>query len=315
MMRFGVVIDGPDRDGYLAAVRRAEDLGYDTVLCSDHLELEGRHFSHFAPIPALTAAAVATERIRVGTAVLNQDLRHPAVLAREAASLDVLSGGRLELGIGAGWNEPEYVMAGIHWDQMAVRVRRFTEYIQVVKGVIAEPSFSFAGEFFTITEMPGEPAPIQRPHPPIMIGAIGPKLLALAAREADIVSINMLKSPDPSEAGLAERVEWVREAASDRFGKLELQLPLAATLPSATSPADTIRNAAAAGDRFISMLLSKFDADVLAESPMILTGSQDEMTQRLGGIADRFGIGSVMIPMPQLEALAPVVAQLNGVRA
>jgi alkanesulfonate monooxygenase SsuD/methylene tetrahydromethanopterin reductase-like flavin-dependent oxidoreductase (luciferase family) len=198
---------------------------------------------------------------------------------------------------------------------MAVRVRRFTEYIQVVKGVIAEPSFSFAGEFFTITEMPGEPAPIQRPHPPIMIGAIGPKLLALAAREADIVSINMLKSPDPSEAGLAERVEWVREAASDRFGKLELQLPLAATLPSATSPADTIRNAAAAGDRFISMLLSKFDADVLAESPMILTGSQDEMTQRLGGIADRFGIGSVMIPMPQLEALAPVVAQLNGVRA
>lgn len=157
-MRFGVVVGAPTRDGYVQAVRRAEQLGYDVVLCSDHLELAGRHFSHFAPIPALTAAAMATERIRIGTSVLNQDFRHPAVLAREAASLDVLSDGRLELGLGLGWNEPEYRMAGIAFDPAPERLRRLSEYVQVVKGVIsAETPFSFAGEFFTIESMVGEP--------------------------------------------------------------------------------------------------------------------------------------------------------------
>jgi probable F420-dependent oxidoreductase len=310
-MRFGVVVDGRDRETYVAAVRRAEELDFDIVLCSDHLELEGRHFSHFAPISALTAAALSTQRIRVGTAMINQDLRHPAVLAREAASLDVLSDGRLELGLGAGWNEPEYRMAGLEMDPIGIRARRFAEYVKVVKGVIAEPSFSFDGEFFTITEMAGEPAPVQRPHPPIMIGATGPRMLALAAREADIVSINMLKSPDPSEAGLKERVDWVRAASGSAFSGRELQLPVAATIPSEHSPSETIRRAAADGNGFLSMLLAKFDADVLGDSPMILTGSASEMTDKLGGLAERFGIGSVMIPMPQMEALAPVIQQLK----
>src|ERR1700722_13121302 len=228
-MRFGVVVGAPDRDGYVAAVRRAEQLGYDVVLCSDHLELAGRHFSHFAPIPALTAAAMVTERIRIGTSVLNQDFRHPAVLAREAASLDVLSEGRLELGLGMGWNEPEYRMAGIDFDPAPQRLRRLTEYVQVVKGVIAEQQFGFAGEFFQIDAMPGEPAPLQKPHPPIMIGATRPRMLALAAREADIVSLSMLQAPDPSEAFLREMIEHVKAAAPHRFDELELQLPLALT--------------------------------------------------------------------------------------
>jgi probable F420-dependent oxidoreductase len=311
-MRFGVVVDAPDRDSYLAAVRHAEDLGYDLVLCSDHLHLGGRHFSHFAPIPALTAAAIATERIRVGTAVINQDMHHPAVLAREAASLDVLSDGRLELGLGAGWNEPEYRMAGIEYDPIGLRVRRFTEYVKVVKGILEEPSFSFDGEFFQIDDMPGEPVTVQQPHPPIMVGATGPKLLAVAAREADIVSLNLLKSPDPTDSGLAERVRWVSEAADQRFARLELQLPLAATIPSDMPPAETVRRAAGAGDHFLTMLLSKFDAEVLGQSPMILTGSPAEMAAKLGALSERFGIGSVMVPMPQMEPLAPVIAQLNG---
>ena len=206
--------------------------GYDVVLCSDHLELAGRHFSHFAPIPALTAAAMATERIRIGTSVLNQDFRHPAVLAREAASLDVLSDGRLELGLGMGWNEPEYRMAGIAFDPAPERLRRLTEYVQVVKGVSRRRRpFSFAGEFFTIDSMAGEPAPLQRPHPPIMIGATRPRMLALAARAADIVSLSMLQSPDPSGHALDAMVERVRKAAPQRFSALELQLPLAATIP------------------------------------------------------------------------------------
>ncbi|HXO09096.1 MAG TPA: TIGR03621 family F420-dependent LLM class oxidoreductase, partial [Solirubrobacteraceae bacterium] len=291
-MRFGVVVGAPDLARYVAAVRRAEDLGYDVVLCSDHLDLSGRHFSHFAPIPALTAAALSAARVRIGTAVLNQDLRHPAVLAREAASLDVLSGGRLELGLGAGWLESEYRAAGIPFDPIGRRARRFAEYVQVVKGVIAEPEFSFRGEFFTIDAMPGQPPPLQHPHPPVMIGAVGPRLLRLAAREADIVSINLLRLPDPSDAALAERVTVVREAAPERFDSLELQLPLAIAPPSNRPPVDAIVAAAGAGDPFFAMLASRTDVDTLACSPMVLTGAPVEMAESLSGLSERHGIGS-----------------------
>lgn len=311
-MRFGVVVGAPSRDGYVDAVRRAEQLGFDLVLCSDHLELNGRHFSHFSPIPALTAAAMVTERVRVGTSVINQDLHHPAVLAREAASLDVLSGGRLELGLGMGWNETEYRMAGISFDPAPERLRRLAEYVQVLKGVMAEEPFSFDGEFFRIGAMPGEPAPLQRPHPPIMIGATRPRMLALAAREANIVSLSMLQAPDPSTEFLATMVEQVRAAAPERIGRLELQLPIAATIPHATGGVDAVRAAIAAGEHFISMLASKFGEEALADSPMVLTGTPQQMARRLDGLRARFGIGAVMIPMPQMAALAEVIKELNG---
>jgi probable F420-dependent oxidoreductase len=312
-MRFGVVVGAPTRDGYVEAVRRAEQLGYDVVLCSDHLELAGRHFSHFAPIPALTAAAMVTERIRIGTSVLNQDFRHPAVLAREAASLDVLSEGRLELGLGMGWNESEYRMAGITFDPAPERLRRLTEYVQVVKGVMAEEQFSFAGEFFQIEAMAGEPIPVQHPLPPIMIGATRPRMLALAGREADIVSVSMLQAPDPSERFLQSMVEHVKQAAPDRFATLELQLPLAATIRHSTGGVDAVRAAIAGGEHFISMLASKFGEEALADSPMVLTGTPAQMAEKLSDLGSRFGIGAVMIPMPQMEALAKVIQELNGV--
>ncbi|MFH8251214.1 TIGR03621 family F420-dependent LLM class oxidoreductase [Microbacterium sp. B2969] len=310
-MRFGVVVGAPTRASHLTAVQRAEDLGYDVVLCSDHLELAGRHASWFTPIPALAAAATTTERVRLGTAVINQDLRHPAVLARDAASLDVLSDGRLELGLGAGWNEPEYDMAGLRFDPIGPRVRRFAEYVQVVKGVLAEPAFSFEGEFFRIRDMPGEPAPAQAPHPPIMIGGVGPRMLALAAREADIVSINMPKSPDPGEAALAERVAWVRESTPPGADR-ELQLPLAGVVPTARSAEEAVRAAAATGDQFLlSMLARRFGVEALADSPMVLAGSTAAMADSLSRLEESFGIGYVMIPMGQLEALAPVIEALR----
>jgi probable F420-dependent oxidoreductase len=312
-MRFGVVVGAPTRSGYVDAVRRAEHLGFDVVLCSDHLELKGRHFSHFAPVPALTAAAMATERIRVGTSVLNQDFRHPAVLAREAASLDVLSEGRLELGLGMGWNEPEYRMAGIPFDPAPERLRRLTEYVTVVKGVMSPGPFSFEGEFFTIDWMADEPPVLQGPHPPIMIGATRPRMLALAAREADIVSLSMLQAPDPSDGFLTTMVEQVRAAAPERFAALELQLPIAATIPHATGGVDAVRAAISAGEHFISMLASKFGEQALADSPMVLTGTAAQMAQKLSDLASRFGIGAVMIPMPQMEALSEVIQELNGV--
>ncbi|HWD68560.1 MAG TPA: TIGR03621 family F420-dependent LLM class oxidoreductase [Solirubrobacteraceae bacterium] len=311
-MRFGVVVGAPTREGYVEAVRRAEQLGYDVVLCSDHLELEGRHFSHFSPLPALTAAAMVTRRIRIGTSVLNQDFRHPAVLAREAASLDVLSDGRLELGLGMGWNEPEYRMAGIAFDPAPQRLRRLTEYVQVVKGVMAQQAFSFDGEFFTISAMAGEPSPLQRPHPPIMLGATRPRMLALAAREADIVSLSMLQAPDPSAAFLEKMVDQVRAAAGERFAGLELQLPIAATISHHTGGVDAVRAAIAGGEHFISMLASKFGEEALADSPMVLSGTATQMAQQLAGLRARFGIEAVMIPMPQMEALAEVIHELKG---
>jgi alkanesulfonate monooxygenase SsuD/methylene tetrahydromethanopterin reductase-like flavin-dependent oxidoreductase (luciferase family) len=202
-------------------------------------------------------------------------------------------------------------MAGLPFDPIGIRARRFAEYVRVVKGVMAEPAFSFEGEFFTVSEMPGEPPPSQRPHPPIMVGATGPRLLALAAREADIVSVNLLRSPDPSEAALAQRVAWVREAAGDRFAALELQLPLAAVLPHAGTALEAVRAAVDAGDPFLSMLASKFDLHTLADSPMVLTGSPAEMAGRLSDLQRVHGIASVMIPMPQMEALAPVIPHLT----
>ena len=313
-MRFGVVVGAPSRAAYVQAVRRAEQLGYDVALCSDHLELAGRHFSHFAPIPALTAAAMATDRIRIGTSVLNQDLRHPAVLAREASSLDVLSDGRLELGLGMGWNEAEYRMAGIEFDSAAVRFARFREYVQVVKGIMAATApFSFRGDFFAIEAMVGEPPVLQRPHPPIMIGATRPRMLELAAHEADIVSLNMLQAADPSEQALVAMVDRVRTAAPGRFAGLELQLPLAATIPHPVGGVDAVRAAIAAGEHFVSMLASRFGEESLADAPMVLSGPPARMAEKLNDLTARHGISSVMIPMPQMEALAEVIQELNGV--
>jgi probable F420-dependent oxidoreductase len=307
-MRFGVVVGAPDLDGYVSAVRRAEDLGYDLVLCSDHLDLSGRHFTRFAPIPALTAAALSAPRVRIGTAVLNQDLRHPAVLAREAASLDVLSGGRLELGLGAGWLESDYRAAGIPFDPIGERIRRLAEYVQVVKGVIAQPTFSFRGEFFTIDSMVGEPPPVQRPHPPVMIGAVGPRMLALAAREANIVSINMLRLADSGAAALAERISWIREAAGDRFDSLELQLPIAVAPPSDRGPTQAIEDAASSGDPFFSRIVAIAEIDHLAASPFVLTGPPTQIAERLNALAEGHGIGAVMVPMPHMEALGAAIA-------
>lgn len=307
MMRFGVVVGAPTLDQYRDAVQRAEAMGYDTVLCSDHLELAGRHASFFTPIPALTAAALVTSTIRVGTGVINQDLRHPVVLARDAASLDVLSGGRLELGIGAGWNEPEYTMAGIPFDPIGVRVRRLAEYVRVVKGVLTEDEFGFDGEFFTVRDMPGEPAPVQRPHPPILIGGTGPRMLGLAAREADVVSINLLKAESPDEGALAERVRQVREAAPDRSP--ELQLPLASVVLSTARPEDALIAAAEDEDQFLlRMLLRRFGVEAVAASPVVLVGGVDEIGDRLRRLEADHGIGYVTVPMSCMDPLAAVIA-------
>src|SRR5882724_6042845 len=165
-----------------ATARRAESIGYSALVLPDHL------IEQHAPIPVLATVAAATERLRIGTFVLNANLRHPAVLAQDLASLDVLSGGRLE--IGAGWNRPEHDAIGLPFESVGIRIARLAEVIAVLRGCFADGPFSFAGEHFTITRHDGQPKPVQRPHPPLFVGGGGRRVLTLAAQQAQIIGLS-----------------------------------------------------------------------------------------------------------------------------
>src|SRR5688500_11258080 len=187
--RFGIINEHSHApDTWSARARQAEDLGYATFLIRDHLAPS--FFGHqLAPFSALMAAACATRSLRVGTMVIDNDYRHPAVLAKEAATIDLLSGGRLELGLGAGWLRVEYEQAGIAFEPPGVRIDRLGEALQVLKGLFADGPLSFAGKHYVIGGLEGFPKPAQRPHPPILVGAGSPRMLRLAGAKADIVGI------------------------------------------------------------------------------------------------------------------------------
>src|SRR5215467_5510705 len=205
--------------------RRAEGAGFATFLLRDHFIDEP--FGHqFAPLTALATAAAVTTTLRVGSLVICNDYRHPALLAKEVATLDVLSGGRFELGLGAGFSQPEYAAAGFLFDSPGVRVGRLEEAIRILKGVFDAPPFTFAGRFYTVTKLEGFPKPTQQPHPPILVGAGGRRMLSIAAREADIVGIQTATLgtgrlvPDPSGLQadtIAEKIGWIRQEAGARF--------------------------------------------------------------------------------------------------
>jgi probable F420-dependent oxidoreductase len=285
------------------AARRAEAVGFSTLVLPDHL------LEQHAPVPLLATVAAVTERLRVGTFVLNVDLRHPAVLAQELASLDVLSGGRLEIGIGAGWNRAEYEAIGVPYDPVPTRVARLAEAVRVLKGCFGDGPFSFAGEHYRVTGHDGQPKPVQRPHPPLMIGGGGRRTLSLAAREADIVGL----APRPGDprsftaAATEEKIRWVREAAGDRFEALELNVypsggPVVVTDDSRGTAAERV-------DRFRQQGVELTVEDVLA-SPHVFVGSVAGLTEKLLALRERFGISSVMLD--DIEATAPVVEALAG---
>lgn len=290
--------------------RRAEATGIDVLVIPDHL------IAQLAPIPAMATIAAATERLRIGTFVLNNDLRHPAVLAQDLASLDVLSGGRLEVGIGAGWNRPEYEAIGIPFDPVPTRVARLTEAVAVLKGCFADGSFSFAGAHYTITDLDGQPKPVQRPHPPFFIGGGGRRLLTMAAREADIVGLAPRLLPagrggDPRSitlAATAEKVGWVRQAAGDRFDGLELNV-----YPS-TSPIVVTDRALPAAAELAARLHERTSLEVrpqdLLESPHIFIGSVESLAAKFVALREELGISSIMVG--EVGELDGVVERLAG---
>lgn len=288
---------------WLETARRVEAHGYSTLLMPDHFA------PIYAPIAALTSAVMATTSLRVGTTVFANDFRHPVVLAKEMATLDVLSEGRVEVGIGAGWKKAEYEQAGIPFDDPSVRVERMTEAVQILKGLWRDEPFSFSGAHYSIVEMDGWPKPAQQPHPPIYVGAGAKRMLSFAAREADIVGIiaralpgGGLDSRQDTEELLAEKIDHVREAAGNRLGQIELSMLLNAVVVSGNVARATDDLAARWG----------WEREEIEASPYFLIGSVAGVADRLHELRERYGISYFTVFPQDAEAFAPVVARLAG---
>jgi len=303
--RFGVtaptVRSGP---AWAERVRQIEQLGYSTVHVPDHFR------DQLAPVAALTAAAMATTRLRVGSLVFSNDFRHPVVLAKEAATLDVLSGGRFELGLGSGWLREEYDQAGIVFDAPGTRIERLAEAVAIVKGLLAGERVTLTGRHYAIAGLEGRPRPVQRPHPPILIGGGGQRTLSLAAREASIVGLvprarrdgGGLDRADLGEGALRQKIEWVRAAAGARFDSLELHALIQAVVVSDQ------RVAAA------EQLATRFGVarELVLETPYVLIGTVEEICASLRDRRERYGISYLTVFDRDLEALAPVVERRAG---
>jgi probable F420-dependent oxidoreductase len=305
--RFGVNV-GPSRSQaeWAEKARKVEGLGYDALTVPDHLA------EFFAPIPALVSAAEATKTLRVGTNVLNNDFRHPVLVAREAATVDLLTRGRLLLGLGAGHMRSEYDQAGLSFDTGATRVERQAEAVTVIKGLLRGEQVTFSGQHYRVTGHRGHPLPVQRPHPPIVISGNGRRLLTLAAREADIVGLSGITfrrggtAPDISSwkaSGISERLQLVREVSGDRYARLQLNV-----LVQRVVVTDDRREAA----EELASHWTQLTPDEILQSPYVLIGSVNQIIEDLQSRRERWDISYFTVFETYADALAPVVAQLGG---
>jgi probable F420-dependent oxidoreductase len=298
--------------------RRVEALGYSALHLADHvigpgpaLAQTNHPVQELAAVPAIAAAAAATTTLRVGCRVFCVDYRHPAVLAKEAATLDLLSEGRLELGLGAGWLAAEYEAIGLRFDPARVRIARLAETIAALRAAFAGEPLAIAGEHVRLAGFAARPLPVQRPRPPLMVGGGSRRVLELAAREADIVSLNFdnrsgALGADGVRSGTAEatqrKLAWIREAAGERFERLELEIGAYFTFVQAGA-----EKIAEGMGRALGLSLP----EMLAH-PHGLFGSVDAVCDELRGRRERFGISYVTVPDTALDAFAPVVARLVG---
>jgi probable F420-dependent oxidoreductase len=311
--RFGVICERMQSAGeWITKARRAEECGYATLLLRDHF-IRKPFGDQLAPLIALMAAASATRTLRVGSLVLDNDYRHPVMLAKEAATLDLLSDGRFELGIGAGWLRAEYEQAGMAFESAGTRVSRLEEAIHVLMGLWADQPLTFAGDHYTATNLHGFPKPVQRPHPPLLIGAGSRRMLALAGREADIVGILPKALPDGSiseeiterlPATMVQKVEWVRQAAGERFHELELNMIIA--------PIFTEQRRQRAEQLARERGWSGIAAEDILDMPSIFIGHPDQIVEDLLKRRERFGFSYFVVSDANMEAFAPVVSRLAG---
>jgi probable F420-dependent oxidoreductase len=304
--RFGVQASTAlDASAWIALARNVESLGYSTLTMPDHFD------DQFAPVPALMAAAAATETLRVGALVWDNDYKHPVVLAKELATIDVLSGGRLEIGLGAGWLATDYQKSGIPYDSNKVRVDRFEEGLAVIKAAMSGEAFSFVGSHYTINDFTGTPRPVQSPCPPILVGGGGKRVLSIAASQADIIGINGTLSagavgPDAvatmTAAAVDQKVEIVHAAAGARLDHLEFNVR--AFLVRVTDDRD------AAVEQIAGFV--QVDPSMVLESPFVLIGTPTQIVEDLLRRRERWGFSYVIVGADDVESFAPVVSELAG---
>jgi probable F420-dependent oxidoreductase len=294
----------PDRT-WVDSAREIEALGYSTLFVPDHFD-EGP-----GPIAAMAAAASVTSTLVVGALVFDCDFRHPAVLARELATIDQISNGRLEVGLGAGWKRLDYERSGIPMDAPGVRVSRLIEHTRVLKGLFSDEVVTFRGDHYSITDLDGMPKPARSGGPPILIGGGAPRVLRFAAREADIIGVNAsihsgeidtAAAQDALAERIDEKVSWVREGAGHRFDSLELNAWLA--VAAVTEDSSGLAELVAPG-------FGTDPASVLA-SPLALIGAPGEIAERLHERRERWGYSYHVIPGDKARDFAPVVASLAG---
>ena len=303
--RFGVQVSKETTaKGWAELARRTEAAGYEVLTMPDHFT------DQLAPIPALMAAASATTTLRVGALVFDNDYKHPVILAKELATIDLLSEGRLEIGLGAGWMISDYEEAGIPYDSPKVRIDRFIEGVAVIRGAMAEGSFSFSGDHYTITNYTGQPKPMQV-RPPLLIGGGGKRVLSYAAREADIIGINgtMTAGVVGPEAlstmtaeSVDEKVAIVAAAGAHRINDIEMNIR--------TFFVKVTNDRAATVDGISSMFgVSK---DMIDASPFALIGSVEECIEQLLERRERWGFSYTIVGAENIDECAPIVAALRG---
>jgi probable F420-dependent oxidoreductase len=284
--------------------RKIEALGYDVLLMADHFGPQ------FGIAPALAVAAEATSTLRIGQLVLQNDLRHPALLAKDVATLDLLSDGRFELGIGAGGSyPPDFDWIGIPFDPPSVRVDRLGESIAVLKGLFSDGPLTFAGKHYQICDYDGMPKPVQKPWPPILIGAGGRRMLELAAREADIIGLLPAMKPtgdfeidELTVPGLAKKLDFIRWVAPERFDAIELN--------SLTQVFEVTDNRKKTIER-LSTEWAQDPAD-WKESPFLLIGSEDSIADDIRRYREELGFTYFVLRDHMTEAFAPILAKLKA---
>lgn len=296
--RFGLQVAQPlAQSDWLQQAQLAEASGYDILLMPDHLR------EQFSPVPALASALQATTTIRMGTFVACNDFRHPIMLAKEMATIDVLSGGRCEIGIGAGWMRKEYDLAGLPFEPPRVRYEKLVEAICIIKQFFAGERILFEGEHYIVRGLQGSPRAIQQPHPPLLIGAGGKKMLALAAAEADIVSLNptakdgSLDYKDITARAVARKISQIKAAAGERFADITLNISV-------------LRFAITTEPRpFLEEYAKRFglSEDDIANSPFVLVGDVDTIVEKLMHRRAQYGLSYFTIPERYLDSFLPIL--------
>lgn len=287
-------------------------MGYSILVCPDHFD------DQLGPFSGLMLAAEAFPNLRIGTHVLDNDFRHPVIVAKEAATLDILSDGRLELGLGAGWAGSDYTASGIPLERPGMRVSRLIESVQIIKGLLSGTPVDFSGRYYAINGLEGMPKPVQQPHPPLFIGGGGERILSFAGQEADIVGLlppTRDGTVDLSQIGLgtvAQQVEWVRRSAGERFSRLELNA-FVYNVVVTDHPRDAAEEIALSFNKLgFPVGGAGTTPELVLDSTLFLVGTVDGIAEEIQMWRERFGISYVVVREADRDALGPVVRRLAG---